>query len=51
MTTGQIVMAVSTVASIAIYIGCAIWLVRKAKNIPHERDEEQDDERSQRGRY
>ncbi|XHB12878.1 hypothetical protein AB8806_23185 [Ralstonia syzygii subsp. celebesensis] len=41
MTTGQLVMAVSSVASIAIYVGCAICLARKAKNIPLERDEEQ----------
>lgn len=50
MTTGQIVMTVSSVASLAVYVGSAIWLARKAKKLQLERDDEQD-QRSQRGRY
>lgn len=51
MTTDELVIALWSIASIAIYIGFCMWLASKSKNIPLERVEEQDDERGQRRHF
>jgi len=51
VTNSQWVFLVWSIASLAIYIGCGIWLARKAKKLPLVRDEEQADQRSQRQRH
>lgn len=51
MTKAQWVMVICSVASLAVYVGCCICLARKATKLPLLRDEPQDDQRSQRGRY
>ncbi|WP_369952346.1 hypothetical protein [Ralstonia syzygii] len=51
MTAGQFALALWSLASLAVYLGFCMWLVRKSDRIALERDEEQDDERSQRRHF
>lgn len=51
MTEGELVMAVMWVVAIGIYVASAIHLWKKPTKLALEYDEQQSDERSQRGRY
>lgn len=51
MNCGEFALALWGTASLAVYVGFCIWLARKSKNIPLQRAEEQDDERSQRRHF
>ncbi len=51
MTRGEMVTLAAAAVLLAIYIACGLWLATRAKKLPLLRDEPQDDQRSERGRY
>lgn len=50
MTRGEIALLVACVVLLGTYIASGIWLATRAKKLPLLRDEEQEDQRSQKRR-
>jgi len=50
VTEGEQVTLAAAAVLLMIYIACGIWLATRAKKLPLLRDEEQEDQRSQKRR-